>query len=216
MTSIASRTLAAASATALLLLLTPALAAAQPGPPPPPPPGYGGGGYYGEPPPRQGLAIGVGLGVGGMGSDSGITDCIDCGDTNPASLGLDFHIGGMLNPQTALLFEVWGTGQTLDADGFNILTQTMVMGALQYWLSPEFWIKGGLGVAALDVQYDDGYVSADDEVDRGMALMGAAGYELARSTTFAVDLQLRLGSGSYHGIDDRVNTAMVGIGFNWY
>ena len=213
MTSIASRVLPAAAAAALALLLTPALAAAQPGPPPPPPPGAG---YYGPPPGRQGLAIGAGLGVGGMSSDSGITDCVDCGSTNPASLGLDFHIGGMLNPQTALLFEVWGTGQTLDANGFNILTQTMVMGALQYWLSPEFWIKGGLGVAALDVQYDDGYVAAQDEVDRGMAIMGAAGYELVRSPTFAVDLQLRLGSGSYHGIDDHVNTGMIGVGFNWY
>jgi hypothetical protein len=195
----------------------PAIASAQPGgPPPPPPPGYGGGGYYVEPPPgRYGLTLGVGLGIGGMDSDSNLAQCFDC-DYEPGAVGFDFHIGGMINPHMAALFELWAHGQAIDSSGANVLTQTMMMGAIQYWLSPQFWLKGGLGISWLDVQYDDGYYVEEDSIDQGLAIMGAAGFEVFHSPMFAVDLQLRLGSGSYDGIGEQVNVGMLGIGLNWY
>lgn len=207
---------------ALGCILAPSLASAQPGgPPPPPPPGYyGGGGYYGPPPPpppmeRRGLALGFGFGFGGMNSESGAGDCIDC-NYDPIAFGLDFHIGGMLNPRMALLLELQGTWQTLDADGFNYLSQTMMLGALQYWLSPQLWIKGGIGFSGLDVHYDDGYYAEDAHIDSGIGLLGAIGYEVAHSTRFAIDLALRLSTAKYDAVDDTINSAIIGIGFNWY
>jgi len=203
------------AATAAALLVAAGTASAQPGygPPPPPPPGYG---YYPPPPTeRYGLALGFGLDIGGMDTDSNLSSCRGC-DYDPAAVGLDFHIGGMINPMMAGLFELWFMGQAIDATGANVLTQTMLMGALQYWLTPQFWIKGGIGFAGLQIQYDDGYAYGEEDLGTGLALMGAAGFEILHSTQFAIDLQLRLGSGSYDGIDEQVNTAMFGIGFNWY
>ncbi|HLU64983.1 MAG TPA: hypothetical protein VKZ63_01830 [Kofleriaceae bacterium] len=214
----AHRILLTAASAALAALLLPPLAAAQPSSPPPPPPGgggYGGGYYAGPPPVRQGLTVGFGFGVGAMDSDSNLAQCFDC-DYEPGAVSFDFHLGGMINPQMAALFELWVQGQQIDEAGFNWLNQVLVMGALQYWLTPQFWLKGGLGIANLSVHYDDGYYYGDDDVAQGLALMGAAGYEVLHSTRFAIDLQLRLGSGSYDGIDEQVNTAMIAVGFNWY
>ena len=210
-----------AASVALAALLAPQLATAQPGGSPPPPPGHGGGGYYGggyyagPPAFRQGLALGVGLGVGGMDSDSNLAQCFNC-DYEPGAVGLDFHVGGMINPQLAVLFELWAQGQAVDSSGANVLWQTMWMGAVQYWLTPQFWLKGGLGIAVLDVQWSDGYYYENDNVGQGLAIMGAAGYEVLHSTHFAIDLQLRLGSGAYEGIDEQVNVGMIGVGLNWY
>lgn len=210
--------LSAASAAAILLVALPALA--QPGgPPPPPPPGYGPGpgyGYYPPPPTeRYGITLGFGLYVGGMDTDSNLGSCRGC-DYEPAAGGLDFHIGGMINPRMAALFEAWFHAQEIGGGGAEVLAQSMLMGALQYWFTPQFWIKGGLGFSGLQIQYDDGYAYGEEDLGTGLALMGAAGFEILHSTQFAIDLQLRLGSGSYDGIDEQVNVAQVGIGFNWY
>ncbi|HKE14748.1 MAG TPA: hypothetical protein VKB80_07785 [Kofleriaceae bacterium] len=206
--------MAVAALAALAVLAAPSSAGAQPGAPPPP--GYGGGGYgyYGPPPDaaRRGLTLGVGLGLGLMDSDSNLTDCFGCGDDQPLALALDAHLGVMLSPHLALLGEVFWQGQGVDGDTFDWIGQTMLMGAIQFWLTPQLWIKGGLGVASLTLHYED----FDDELDTGVAVMGAAGFELLSSPWFSIDIQGRLASGSYDGIDDHVNVGTVGLGFNWY
>ena len=153
-------------------LLAPAIAAAQPGqtppPPPPPPPGYG---YYSAPPAtapggfmdRQGrLAVGFGLGLGGMNADHADLSCPSC-DYNPIAAGIDFHIGGMLSPRLALLLEIQVNGQTLQdyGDGTQTLTQAAILGAAQFWVTPRVWLKGGLGVANLQQTYSDYYDDYD-------------------------------------------------------
>jgi len=215
--SVRAPVMAVAALAALAVLAAPSSAGAQPGGPPPPPPGYGGGyggGYYGPPPDatRRGLTLGVGLGLGLMDSDSTITDCFNCGDDQPLSFALDAHLGLMLSPHLALLGEVFWQGQGVDGDTFDWIGQTMLMGAIQFWLTPQLWIKGGLGVASLTLHYED----FDDEIDTGVAAMGAIGFELLSSPWFAIDIQGRLASGSYDGIDDHVNVGTVGLGFNWY
>lgn len=216
-----SRLLTACAGAALAVLLAPRPGHAQPGAPPPPPPHGGGGGYYGggyyvpPPPERDGFTIGFGIGLGGMNSDSNLTECFDC-DVDPIAAGIDFHIGGMINPRMALLFEFWGHAQQIDEAGVNVLSQSLAMGAIQYWTSPRLWLKGGLGFASLDVSYDDGYIYDEAEIDSGLAILGAIGYELVHSHSFALDLQLRLASAGYEGIDETVNVGMIGIGFNWY
>lgn len=215
--SIKGRTTAAVAALAIGLLASSAIA--QPSGPPPPPPG--GGGYYAPPPPpteweRRGLSLGFGIGLGGMSDSYGTIGCSNC-DYNPASVGLDFHIGAMLNPRMALLFEGWLQAQSLDADGVETLVQTMAMGAIQYWVSPQLWLKGGLGFSHLSISIDDGFRDPESQdIDSGGALMGAIGYEVLSSQRFAIDLQGRLGIATYDGIDEQIETGMISLGFNWY
>nr|HEX4316753.1 hypothetical protein [Kofleriaceae bacterium] len=195
---------------ALAVVSAPAVASAQ--------------GYYGPPPRDAGgfhhrmnrLAWGFSVGLGGMhDGGSGITNCDQSCDYNPAAFEADFHIGGFIAPRAALLFEAQVNGQTVHADAINgdtVLSQTAAMIALQYWLTPQVWIKGGIGFAHLDAQ--DSY--NDYDFGGGGAIMGAVGFELMSTRRFALDLQGRIIEGEYHGVDDSITSATVGLGFNWY
>lgn len=205
------------------VLLAPAAAAAQPsygGPPPPP-----RGGYYSQPPAIPGgfhdragrMAIGFSVGLGGMEVGDSEVTCANC-DYDPIGVEFDFHIGGMLSPRFALLFEVQANGKTIEENlfGATTLVQATAMVAGQYWLTPQLWLKGGLGGASLSYSYDDGYESASEDIDQGLALMGGIGYELLSARNFSIDLQGRLISGSYRDIDQQVTSGSVGVGFNWF
>ena len=201
-----------------VLLAAPGLAAAQ---------GYYGGsgpGYYGSPPPtqlpggfhnRQGrLAFGGSLGLGGMhDSGSNVTACGNC-DYNPLAVELDGHIGGFLTPRFALMAEGQINAQTVASDFYDdtVLSMNSLMIAGQYWVTPQFWIKGGIGVAAL---YADNAYEVWD-FGTGGAIMGAAGYELMSARNFAIDLQGRIIRGSFNSLDDNVTSGTIGIGLNWY
>lgn len=198
-----------------LVILSGTAASAQPGPPP------SGQGYYGTPPGgpafpmRNGLTLGMSLGIGDMSAESGPIECFDC-SYNPGAVAFDFHIGGMLNPRLALLFELWFAGKTLDSVGNELLLQTMAMAAAQTWVTPRLWLKGGLGLAHLSYSYDDGYYADEEPIADGVAVMGAVGYDILVGPRFALDLQLRLGVGSYDGIGDSIQTGVFGVGFSWY
>jgi hypothetical protein len=197
----------------LAILLAPGLALAQ---------GYYGNGPYNQPNRIPGgfhdrtgrLAWGGSLGLGGMHDDgSGITNCDNCSNA-PAFEG-DLHIGGMLGPRFALLFELQANGRTVHSnalDGDTLLTQTAEMLAGQFWITPQLWVKGGLGVTQL--QADNNYVTYD--YGTGAAIMGAVGFELMSARFFALDLQGRLIEGEYNSGNDNVTAASVGLGFNWY
>src|SRR5450432_497362 len=133
----------------LAIMLAPGLVAAQ---------GYygNGPGYYNQPNRIPGgfhdrtgrLAWGGSLGLGGMHDDgSGIASCDNC--SNAPAFEADFHLGGMIGPRFALLFEAQANGRTVHSDALNgdtLFTQTAGMIAGQFWLTPQLWIKGGLGV----------------------------------------------------------------------
>jgi hypothetical protein len=201
----------------LAFLLAPGLAAAQ---------GYYGGsgpGYYNNPPPNSGgfhqrqgrLAWGFSLGLGGMhDAGSNVTSCNNC-NYNPLAVEFDGHIGGMLSPRFALLGEFQVNAQTVHSDAYDgdtILSQNVLMIAGQYWLTPQLWIKGGIGFAHL--QADDSYFQY--ELADGGALMGGIGFELMSARNFSVDLQGRLIQGTYDSFNDSVTSGTVGVGINWY
>lgn len=205
------------------VLLAPAAAAAQPGYGPPPGPAPAG--YYSQPSPVAGgfhdrtgrMALGFSLGLGGMQIGDAEVDCPSC-DYDPIAFEVDFHIGGMLSPRFALLFEVQANGKTIDDNGFGAtsLVQATAMVAGQYWLTPQLWIKGGIGGANLSYSYDDGYTTDSEDIDQGAAIMGAIGYEVLSARNFSIDLQGRLVSGSYDSFDQNVTSGSVGVGFNWF
>lgn len=162
------------------------------------------------------LAMGFSLGAGAMRSDGGITNCDNCA-AEPTSIELDGHIGGYIGSRLALLLEGQVNAQTVNSDrdnGDTILSQGVALVAAQYWITPQLWIKGGIGLAQL--QYDNQYADQPYDIASGTAIMGAAGYEIFSSPRFAVDLQVRGISGSYEGMSEHVSGGNIGLGFNWY
>jgi len=122
----------------------------------------------------------------------------------------------MINPRLALMGEIWGTGQSVEASGSTTLLQTMVLGVAKYWVTPQLWLKGGLGVANLSYSIDTGRDVVSDDVDAGGAIMGGIGYDIMSSRRFALDVQLKGGAGTYDGINEQVSSGMLNLGFTWF
>lgn len=198
------------------LTLVPAAASAQ---------GYYGGPAYSAPASqlpggfhnRQGrLIFGGSLGLGGMSDSGGDIDCPSC-DYSPIAGELSGHVGGFIGPRLALMGELQFNAQTIGTDGYDteVLVQSALMLAAQYWITPQLWIKGGVGFANLRV--DHSYYGTVSEVpENGFALMGAVGFELLSARNFSVDLQGRLINGSYDSVDNNITGASIGIGMNWF
>jgi hypothetical protein len=161
------------------------------------------------------LTLGASLGLGGMyDGGSAITSCDNC-DVQPLAGELDLHIGGVVSPRLALMLEIQGNLQTVHSNAFDddaVLTQGAAMFAAQVWLLPQLWLKGGIGFANLQVE-DRFFI---DDFGTGAALLGALGVELLSAPNFSIDLQGRLLQSFYNTLDDRVTSATIGIGINWY
>jgi hypothetical protein len=166
---------------------------------PPPPPPYGRGMY------RDGLIVGLGLGIGGL-------SATDCGDTCGAAGALEFHIGGMLNPRMALVGDFWFNGRSIPNSDASAVHSLYTL-AIQYWPADIFWLKGGLGGANMHVGSSvDGFTYGDEN---GLGLLAAGGIEFLQMGNFALDGQLRFGHGFYSQGGD-VNVWALMIGANWY
>lgn len=221
-------------------LLVPALAFAQPAAQPvgavpayapPPPPGYAmppgppkaPGGFHDR---ASRLALGFSVGLGKMQVDDSDVACSGC-DGDPLSFEADVHLGWMMSPRLALMFEAQGVGQTIADNGTftDTLVQSTAMVGAQYWLTPQLWLKGGIGAAQLTVTRDDGFSTANSDSLDGAAVMGAVGYEVMSARNFAIDVQARLTGGTYKDgttnldgstSDTNLTTTSVSVGFNWY
>ena len=217
------RIVAALAASLGLSLVTATAAVAQPGTAPAP---YAQpGSYYPPPPPptyaaqddrRRGLIFGVGLGAGGMATEDGSVECRGCDEDTPA-VALGLHIGYMITPRLAILFETSAGGKSLDEAGDTTLVQYTGFAAAQYWVTRRLWIKGGLGASRLDVHFDDGISTSEEKVADGGALLGSLGYEVLSGRRFAVDLQLRFISAAFKGDQsESIQTGSFAVGLNWY
>jgi hypothetical protein len=175
--------------------------------------------YYGRPryyapapayyPPssyRNGLVLGGSIGFGGLIADQ-------CGDLCGSGLSLEGHIGGMLNPQAALMFDVWTVIHPIpNTDGDT--TSTLYTGALQFWLTPILWLKGGIGLGNTQISSNSVGTITDATA---FAIMGGAGVELVQRGPFALDLQGRVGHTFFSNNDGGPITQYAFmIGFNWY
>lgn len=162
---------------------------------------------------RRGLILGFGVGGGELScediSENGDGPCE--GVTEAGSI--DFHVGGMLTPRLAILGDVWVMGHTED----NLtVSQTITTAAVQFWVLPRLWIKGGLGGAHARFTYDGLFVDVTDRSQTVPAAMIAAGFEILTKKNFALDVQLKAGTGLYKDEDTKAQNASLTIGFNWY
>jgi hypothetical protein len=181
-------------------------------PPPPPPPPRG---VF-----RAGIVWGFALGLGDVNS----ANCPNGGSACGGAFAVEGHLGGMISPRTAVMFEAWGADHPYSFAGTDHETiNSFWTGAAQFWLSDLFWIKGGAGLAVLRETTDCGYdyygntlVCGNDKT--GFALFGAAGVEILQSYNFALDIQGRIGAGFYgdSGGTFNVENYAILVGFNWY
>ncbi len=159
-----------------------------------------------ERPTRHGFVIGGALGGGVIWAG-----CDDC-DVRP-SIGLDFHVGGMLSPRLALLFNASGaTSYTQDIAPTRYVASLLYAGAAQYFLAQPIWIKGGVGVAR--VVQSDAPLFETFESETGFGFLLAGGFELLQRETFALDAQLAVSPAFYSGTSVTDVVALVGV--NWY
>jgi hypothetical protein len=207
------------------LVLFPLTAAAQPSAAPPASGGPRPLNYPQNPATADGfhdragrLMIGFSLGLGGMKIGDDEVTCGSC-DYDPVAGEFDFHIGGMVSPRLGIMFEAQGNVQTIDESELHStsLVQTTAMVAVQYWLTTQLWLKGGIGGASLGYMYDDEFSNESEQQDlaEGGAAMAAIGYELLSARTFSIDAQARMVVGSYRSGED-VSSGSIGVGFNWY
>lgn len=166
------------------------------------------------------ILFGGSLGLGAMKDSGGDVSCDNCNTFAGQGEG---HIGGFVGPRFALMGEIQGNVQTLTSDRFSGDTSEMVqlglMIAGQYWLTPQLWIKGGIGFATLQVNrsyYGDGIIDESTIPENGLAILGAVGFELLSARSFSVDLQGRILNGSYDSINYQLTALSVGVGINWY
>ena len=200
-----------------------------PGPPPasPPPGPAAPAPYYAPPPPaypqapipapprgREGWQLGASFGIGALSDSTGLFDCPNC-ESGPAAVGFDFHVGSMISTKLALQGELWVQSRAMDDSGESSLGQSMYLLAAQYWFSPRFWIKAGLGLATLNATYDPSSQGRPADIsDAGSAMMGAVGYEIVHSRGFGFDVQLKTGAGLYEELE--LSTTVLALGVNWY
>jgi hypothetical protein len=185
----------------------------QPYPPPPnqPPPSSPWSTFH----PRYGLTLGASLGLGGITAKSGPLRCDGC-NYEPLAGAFDLHIGGMLSPRLSLLGEFGFAIRQIDESGLNSFYEVSFLGGAQFWVLPVLWVKGGLGIATVGLQYDRGYVVQDKALDTGGMLMAAVGAEVFSTPHFAIDLQLRGTAASFKGLKDQIYAGMFQVGFSWF
>jgi hypothetical protein len=175
-----------------------------PPPPPPPPPR----GVF-----RAGIVWGFALGLGDVASSN-------CGSACGGAFVAEGHLGGMISPRAALMFEGWGADHPYSFGGNDYETiNTFWTGAAQFWVTDLFWVKGGAGLAVLHETVNGGsYYYGADVTHSGFGLFGAAGVEILQSYNFALDIQGRIGNGFYsdNGNSFSVQNYAILAGFNWY
>lgn len=155
-------------------------------------------------------------------------------------LSLSAHAGAVLTTRLALVVEHWRVvWEGRDNYWFGSSTRYVVqeqfntVGA-QLWLTKRFWLRGGVGVSRhkSDVSYasiadggNPGLRSVAggevpprplDHTRKAPALTAAAGMELVYTPTFAVDLALRVGTGSAGDRGIETTAGAFTIGATWY
>jgi hypothetical protein len=147
---------------------------------------------------RKGFIFGLGVGGGKI-------TCDGCESlSGPA---VEIHLGGMLTDKMALVFD--GSGVSREEDGVT-LTSVVAGAALQYWVSPRVWVKGGIGSGQVRASGNDIDVSSE----RGLGFLGGIGVEVVQKKRFAIDLQARFTTAKIEG--ERTNNVFALVGFNFY
>ena len=139
--------------------------------------------------------VGFGLGLSSL-------SCEGCDDSE-GGLGLDFNLGGFINPRVAIMYDVSGWYDSENDVSASIMLHAA---AVQYWVTPKFWIKGGAGVASARVSFDG---NSDSESGSGFGAGG--GFEIVQSGNLAIDLSARFNRVSINDSSGTTLNAVIGV-----
>lgn len=156
---------------------------------------------------RDGLLVGVGLGAGHLECEGE-----GCNGVTEAG-GLNVQLGVMLSNRLAIVGDLWAMGHTEDR---LTVSQSMVTVGPQLWIIDALWLRAGVGLARAAFNYDAEIVDISDESELVPAVMAAAGLELLATDDFALDAQLRFGSGFFNDHETQIQNISIGVGANWY
>ncbi|HEY8145384.1 MAG TPA: outer membrane beta-barrel protein [Kofleriaceae bacterium] len=166
------------------------------------------GRYYAENPEasvRRGWNVGVGLGGGEIScSGPGCDDVTEAGSLN-------LQLGKMLRPRLRAVLDLWGMAHK--EEDFTV-NQTLLTAGVQIWIINRLWLRGGVGIATAGFSYEGDLDDTEDERHSTIGLAGGIGFEVLSRRTFALDLELRGGTGFYD--DKRAHNGAFNIGVTWY
>ena len=208
---------------ALLVALPLAVAAQEYPAPPQPSPSSGAAPYYPRSQQRDGWYIGFGVGMGD-GSISGQGESFSFREMNfdrdPTRIGLNFKVGWTVTPRLLLGLDI--TASRAQASGSGVTTAAQITNydavATFFPMERGFFVRGGLGLSALSLEYDDGIDDATDTYG-GMNILGGIGYAFWLGKQFNLTVNLD-GSKQFYGSSDVEPESsqfwMVYAGFDWY
>ena len=166
------------------------------------------GRYYTQSPDslvRTGWNVGFGLGGGEIScSGPGCEDVTEAGS-------LDLQLGRMLRPRLRAVLDIWGMAHS--EEDFEV-NQTLVTAGFQYWVLSRLWLRGGVGLASAGFSHGGDLEDTEDERHSTIGLAGGIGFEILSRPTFALDVELRGGTGFYD--DRRANNGAFTVGVTWY
>lgn len=161
---------------------------------------------------RHGMLIGFGVGGGNISAECD-QNAHDICDEVLESGSFSGHIGSMVAPRLGVMLDVW---PMIYHEDFLTITHVITTAAAQYWITPALWVKGGIGVARAEFNYDGIFVDEEVQTDTVAGVMAGVGYEIYRKPDFAIDLQLRAGTGFYKEDEVKGHSGAFEVGFNWY
>ncbi len=156
---------------------------------------------------RDGLTFGAALGGGNLGcSGDGCDDFTEAGSFN-------VFIGGMAAHNLAVTFDAWWMVHSDDDFSVN---QGIMTANMRYWPVDHLWLRGGLGVARAEFNYDGTFVDVTDRTEWVPAFVVGIGVEPIATETFGLDIKLEYGTGFYSDGDTRIHSAALSLGIAFY
>lgn len=184
---------------------------------------------------RSGFLVGASVGRGSID-----IDCDTCGNVSAITeaLSYSFHGGLMLTPSAAVMLEHWTIrwndrgSEWFDDSASHLVAQRITTVSGQLWLGKYVWVRGGLGVGKhisdsryAKVEQPGGMLrsaaggSSTGVVDNGSwspAATFGVGVEFAHTTTFAADVQFRVGTTRRDDSEYQVHNTGLVFGASWY
>jgi len=162
-----------------------------------------------ERPVRDGVLFGFGIGGGQMSCESQGDTCNGVTEAG----GIDLHVGYMLRPRLGIVGEIWPMYHT---ENLVTITHVITTVGVQWFAAPRLWLRAGVGNATAHFRYAGVLVNASTQTENVPAVMGAVGYEVMAGQRFAMDIQLRAGTGFYDDGDAKAHNVGAELGFTWY
>ena len=161
----------------------------------------------------RGIMVGIGL-VGGHTAYKANDG--SSGENLNESYGAELHIAYMIGKKLAISAEGWGMRHQGTDFGVDwTITHLMATVGPQYWILPRMWLRGGFGYARSTIVADVPIVGiVEDESENVPAVTLGLGLEVISGRTFAMDVQVRAGTGFYENND--TSNVGLGVGLTWF